>query len=123
LLTKSLEDYLETIKILTDAGRIVRVKEISKFLRVTEPSVVNALNILKEKGYIEQEKYGHVELTELGDKEARKILKKHKIVFGFLTNILNVSPKVAQNDACRMEHVISDETIEKILKFQGDYKK
>ncbi|HOK79518.1 MAG TPA: metal-dependent transcriptional regulator [bacterium] len=123
MLTKSLEDYLETIKILTDAGRIVRVKEISKFLRVTEPSVVNALNILKEKGYIEQEKYGHVELTELGDKEARKILKKHKIVFGFLTNILNVSPKVAQNDACRMEHVISDETIEKILKFQGDYKK
>ncbi|MGB9641603.1 MAG: metal-dependent transcriptional regulator [Candidatus Ratteibacteria bacterium] len=123
MLTRSLEDYLETIKILMDTGRIVRVKEISKFLRVKEPSVVNALNILKEKGYIEQEKYGHVELTELGDKEARKILKKHKIVFGFLTNILNVSPKVAQNDACRMEHVISDETIEKILKFLGDYKK
>lgn len=117
MLTKSLEDYLEAIKILTDTGRITRVKEISKFLNVKESSVVNALNILKEKGYIKQEKYGYIELTEFGNKEAKKILKKHKIVCKFLTNILKVSENIAQNDACKIEHIISDETIKKILQF------
>ncbi|MCM8804366.1 MAG: metal-dependent transcriptional regulator [Candidatus Omnitrophica bacterium] len=123
MLTKSLEDYLEAIKILTDIGKITRVKEISKFLNVKESSVVNALNILKEKGYIKQEKYGYIELTDLGNKEAKKILKKHKIVLRFLTDILRVSEKTAQNDACKIEHVISNETIKKIFEFLVNQKR
>jgi len=117
LLTKSLEDYLEAIKILTISKKVTRVKEISELLNVKKPSVVNALNILKEKGYIKQEKYGYIELTNLGDKEATKIFKKHRILVRFLTNILKVSEDVAENDACKIEHVISDETLKKILKF------
>ncbi len=117
MLTKSLEDYLEAIKILTISKKVTRVKEISELLNVKKPSVVNALNILKEKGYIKQEKYGYIELTNLGDKEATKIFKKHRILVRFLTNILKVSEDVAENDACKIEHVISDETLKKILKF------
>lgn len=117
MLSKSLEDYLEAIKILTVDKKITRVKEISELLEVKSSSVVNALNILKEKGYIKQEKYGYIELTEAGDREAKKIFKKHKIVTKFLVSILGVSEDVAKKDACRIEHVISEETLKKILLF------
>jgi DtxR family Mn-dependent transcriptional regulator len=122
LLTKSLEDYLETIKILTIGKKVVRVKDISELLNVKSASVVNALNILKERGYIKQEKYGYIELTEKGNKEAKRILKKHKIIFKFLTGILNVSEKSAEKDACKIEHVISKETFEKLIKFLENWK-
>ncbi len=122
MLTKSLEDYLEAIKILTLDKKITRVKEISDLLNVKSSSVVNALNILREKGYINQEKYGYIELTELGDKEATKILKKHKILTKFLIRILKVSEKVAEGDACKIEHIISDETFKRILEFLNNLK-
>ncbi|MCS7181200.1 MAG: metal-dependent transcriptional regulator, partial [bacterium] len=83
----------------------------------------NALNILKEKGYIKQEKYGYIELTDLGEKEAKKILDKHKIVFKFLIHILDVSEDVAKIDACKIEHIISDETLKKMLKLLSKKKK
>ena len=117
MLTKSLEDYLEAIKILSLDKKVVRVKDISELLNVKSASVVNALNILKGKGYIKQEKYGYIELTEKGNKEAKRILKKHKIIFKFLTGILNVSKESAEKDACKIEHIISKETFEKLVKF------
>ncbi|MCM8786224.1 MAG: metal-dependent transcriptional regulator [Candidatus Omnitrophica bacterium] len=123
MLTKSLEDYLEAIKILTSDKKVTRVKEISEFLEVKGPSVVNALNILKEKGYIKQKKYGYIELTEIGDEEATKILNKHKIVMKFLVDILNVSENTAQNDACKIEHFISEETLNKMVISLGKKKK
>ncbi|MCX7917776.1 MAG: metal-dependent transcriptional regulator [bacterium] len=122
MLTKSLEDYLEAIKVLTIEKKVTRVKEISELLEVRSSSVVNALNILKEKGYIKQEKYGYIELTDLGEKEAKKILDKHKIVFKFLIHILDVSEDVAKIDACKIEHIISDETLKKMLKLLGKKK-
>jgi len=122
LLTKSLEDYLEAIKILSIDKKAVRVKNISELLNVKSASVVNALNILKKKGYIKQEKYGYIELTEIGNKEAVRILKKHRIIFKFLTNILKVSKESAEKDACKIEHVISKETFEKLVKFLENWK-
>jgi DtxR family Mn-dependent transcriptional regulator len=110
-----LEDYLEAIKILTLNKKVTRVKEISEFLEVKSSSVVSALNILKDKGYIKQEKYGYIELTETGDKEAVKILSKHRIVMKFLVNILKVSENTAKNDACKIEHIISEETLKKMI--------
>jgi len=121
-LTKSLEDYLEAIKILSIDKKAVRVKNISELLNVKSASVVNALNILKKKGYIKQEKYGYIELTEIGNKEAVRILKKHRIIFKFLTNILKVSKESAEKDACKIEHVISKETFEKLVKFLENWK-
>lgn len=117
MLTKSLEDYLEAIKILTEKNRVARVKEIGKLLNVKSSSVVNALNILKKMGYIKQEKYGYVELTELGIKEAEKIQKKHDTVVKFLKDILKVSEENAKNDGCKIEHIISDETFKKLYQF------
>ncbi len=122
MLTKSLEDYLEAIKILSIDKKAVRVKNISELLNVKSASVVNALNILKKKGYIKQEKYGYIELTEIGNKEAVRILKKHRIIFKFLTNILKVSKESAEKDACKIEHVISKETFEKLVKFLENWK-
>ena len=122
MLTKSLEDYLEAIKILAIDKKVVRVKEIGELLNVKSASVVNALNILREKKYIKQEKYGYIELTESGNKEATRILKKHKIIFKFLTKILNVSEKSAEEDACKIEHILSKETFEKLVKFLENWK-
>ncbi|MFN4226778.1 MAG: metal-dependent transcriptional regulator [Candidatus Ratteibacteria bacterium] len=122
-MTNSLEDYLEAIKILTIDKKVTRVKEISEFLDVRSSSVVNALNILKAKGYIKQEKYGYIELTKIGDKEATKILNKHRIVMKFLMNVLNVSEDTAKNDACKIEHIISEETLNKMLISLGKKKK
>ncbi|MCM8818884.1 MAG: metal-dependent transcriptional regulator [Candidatus Omnitrophica bacterium] len=122
MLTESLEDYLEAIKILTLDKKITRVKEISELLNVKSSSVVNALNILRKNGYIKQEKYGYIELTSLGNKEATKILRKHKVLTKFLVRILKVSEKVAENDACKIEHVISEEIFKKILKLLNDLK-
>jgi DtxR family Mn-dependent transcriptional regulator len=123
LLTKSLEDYLEAIKILSMNKKVVRVKNISELLNVRAASVVNALNILKEKGYIKQEKYGYIELTQIGNKKAIKILKKHKIIVKFLTSILKVSDKNAQKDACKIEHILSGETFQKLIKFLENWEK
>ncbi len=115
MLTQSLEDYLEAIKILQKEKGIARVKDIGKFLKVTNPSVVSALSILSRDGYVEHEKYGHVELTPKGRKEAGKVHKKHKAIVKFLTQTLKIPPEIARKDACRIEHVISRETYEKIL--------
>ena len=123
MLTKSLEDYLEAIKILSMNKKVVRVKNISELLNVRAASVVNALNILKEKGYIKQEKYGYIELTQIGNKKAIKILKKHKIIVKFLTSILKVSDKNAQKDACKIEHILSGETFQKLIKFLENWEK
>lgn len=121
-MTKSLEDYLEAIKILTLDKKITRVKEISELLNVKSSSVVSALNNLKKSGYIKQEKYGYIELTNLGNREATKILKKHKILTKFLVKILKVSEKIAEDDACKIEHIISDETLKKILNLLNSVK-
>ncbi len=115
MLTQSLEDYLEAIKILKKEKGIARVKDIGKFLKVKNPSVVSAINILSQNGYVKHEKYGHIELTSKGLKEAERIHKRHKDIVRFLSKTLKIPLAVAKKDACKMEHVISNETYEKIL--------
>jgi|LSQX01.3.fsa_nt_gb Mn-dependent DtxR family transcriptional regulator len=115
MLTQSLEDYLEAIKIIENEKGIVRVKDIGDFLNVKSPSVVSALNTLSSKGYIKQEKYSNVHLTSKGRKKAEKIYQKHLVIVKFLTQILKVPLSIAKKDACKIEHVISKETYEKIL--------
>ncbi|HNS32935.1 MAG TPA: metal-dependent transcriptional regulator [bacterium] len=115
MLTQSLEDYLEAIKILKKEKGIARVKDIGRFLKVKDPSVVSALGILSQNGYVEHEKYGYVELTPKGKKEASRIHKKHRTIVKFLNQKLKIPIEIAREDACRIEHVISNETYEKIL--------
>lgn len=115
-LTANMEDYIETISILAENSKVVRVKDIAAKLNIKMPSVSAALSKLKEKGLIEYEKYGYIELTPLGKNEAAKVYNRHKILHYFLKDILGVSNSTADDEACKLEHYLSPETCQKINK-------
>ena len=115
MLTQSLEDYLEAITILEKKHGNARIRDIGKLLKVKNPSVVSAINILADSGYVSHEKYSYVELTRKGEKAAEKIHRKHRVIIKFLKDVLKVPAVIAKNDACKIEHVISEETYAKIL--------
>ncbi|MDQ0363140.1 metal-dependent transcriptional regulator [Breznakia pachnodae] len=122
LLGESLEDYLETIMILSEKGK-VRSIDVAKLMGVSKPSVNKAVNNLKDRGLITQETYGDIHLTEEGTNMAQMIFHRHKSIRSFLIEILNVSADTAEKDACRIEHIISEETFEKILESLENNKK
>lgn len=110
-MTQSLEDYLETIFLIIQDKKLARVKDVSEKISVRKPSVINAVKELEQRGYVVHEKYGHIELTEEGMREAKKIYKIHTLIRDFLIRILGVSEETAEQDACKIEHVISSETL------------
>lgn len=110
-MTQSLEDYLETIYLIGLDKKVVRVKDISEKLAVKKPSVIKALRELSTREYIEHERYGYIELTQTGLKEAKIILEKHRMLKSFLINYLGVPETIAEKDACCMEHILSPETL------------
>jgi DtxR family Mn-dependent transcriptional regulator len=114
-MTESQEDYLKMISFLSDAGE-VRVTDIAIRLNVSKPSVVVALKLLEEKSLIHHAKYGRVLLTEKGKSLAAEIRERHELLKNFLRLTLNVSEANAEKDACRMEHILSEETFELIIK-------
>lgn len=117
LLGESLEDYLETIVILAQKGK-VRSIDVAKLMDVSKPSVNKAMNVLKEKGFITQEAYGDIRLTQTGKEMADMIFNRHTTIRSFLSDVLNVSKENAEKDACKIEHIISEETFEKIANFK-----
>lgn len=119
-LGESLEDYLETLLILEETGRI-RCVDVAHRMDVSKPSVNKAMNVLKEKGYVMQESYGDIFLTDAGRKVAKAVLHRHHVVHNFLRDILGVSDQNAEEDACHIEHVISEETFEKLINFTTNY--
>ena len=98
-LSASLEDYLETIYVIDKSKHDVHVKDVALKLGVTMPSVNGALKNLEAKGMITHEKYDHIELTESGLIQAGKIASRHKMTFLFLSKILQVDDKTAEEDA------------------------
>ncbi|MFW6120310.1 MAG: metal-dependent transcriptional regulator [Petrotogales bacterium] len=116
-LTESMEDYLEAIVILTNKRKPVKVTEISNMLDVKKPSVTSALTKLTEANLVKHEKYGDVSLTEEGKRIGHEVYKRHQTLRRFLTEILNVDQEYADVDACRMEHVISKTSLERLTKF------
>lgn len=116
-LGESLEDYLETIYILSNNDK-VRSIDVAKKMKVSKPSVNKAMNTLMDKGYINKEFYGDIRLTPIGLEMAQQILKRHETIRSFLHDILQVSLENAEIDACKIEHVISDETFDKILNYK-----
>ena len=91
----------------------VRSVDVAKELGVTKPSVSNAMKILKNGGYITIEDNGLIRLTEAGSEIAERIYEKHKVLTQWL-EYLGVSPETASEDACRIEHVISKESFDKL---------
>ena len=123
-LGESSEDYLESMLILKEKNGYVRSVDIAEYLKVTKPSVSNAMKRLKEKGLIEMNKSGFITLTQEGKDVADKVYTRHKTLTE-LFSMLGVDGKLAAEDACRVEHDISDETFSAIkeltqkIKFEG----
>lgn len=120
-LRESGEDYLETILILHQRSGFVRSIDIANELGYSKPSISRAVGILKENGYITVEQTGQIILTKLGKKRAEDVYSKHKLLTRFLSEVLKVSDENSETDACRIEHVISDETYKKLDKFVKKY--
>ena len=112
----SAEDYLETILILQKRNGMVRSIDIASELEYTKPSVSIAMKNLRENGYIEMDKLGHITLLDAGRAIAESVYERHTALSDFLTAI-GVSEQTAKEDACRMEHIISEETFEAIKKY------
>ncbi len=117
ILTNSLEDYLEVIYIIHKNGKCARITDIANILSYSKASVNQAINALKAENMVMQEKYGKISLTTQGFEVAREIYEKHKILSRFFIEVLGVSPEVGEIDACKAEHILSNETLENIKKF------
>ncbi len=107
------EDYLETILILKNQNNSVRSIDIARYLSFSKPSVSRAMSILKSSGYITIDGQGYIELTDSGAQVADEIYRRHTVIANWLAQI-GVDPDTADRDACRMEHVISRETFNKL---------
>lgn len=121
-LTPSTEDYLETIYRLRGIGKSgVRSSDVASQLQVAKPSVNRALRNLMEGGWITQEPYALIFLTETGQRLAEGIFNRHRTLQLFLRDVLGVEEPIAEADACRMEHVISEQTLAKLQQFLDVY--
>ena len=101
---------------LGQAGRVVRISDVAARLGVRLPSVVAMVKGLAAKGLVKHERYGLVELTETGRTEAQEVLARHRAIYRFLNGFLGVSAATAETDACRIEHVLSPDTVKRLLK-------
>ena len=108
-LYESAEMYLETIYQLLQERGSVRSVDVAESMGYSKPSVSRAVGLLKKGGYLLMEKDGSLTLTESGLATAQKVYERHTILTKLLTR-LGVSPETAAEDACKMEHVLSDET-------------
>ena len=112
---QSSEDYLESILTLGRAQAVVHRIDVAKKMNVSQAAVNKAVKLLCEKGYV-YEDGKHLYLTETGKAYAEKVYEKHCILRAFLEK-LGVSPAKAEEDACHMEHVVSEETFHKMKAF------
>lgn len=112
-LQESGEMYLETLYILSKKGGSVRAIDIGEYMGFSKPSVSRAVSLLKQGGYVATEPDGSLTLTESGRKTAEKIYERHTLLAEFFVR-LGVDKKTAAEDACKIEHDLSDETFEAI---------
>jgi len=116
-LTPTMEDYLEAIFDLGESKKFVRVKDIAKRVDVKMPTVTSMLKTLSGKGLVKYEKYEYVELTADGAMVGKEISRRHQLLFKFLTDILRIESKTADEEACKMEHTLSAGTLDSITDF------
>jgi DtxR family Mn-dependent transcriptional regulator len=112
-MSPSLEDYLKTIGRLAEKGD-VRVTDIALHLGVSKPSVLTALKTLSAKGLVNHERYRLVSLTREGKRQFDEIWIRYTAALAFLQRTLGVSTQIAEKDACKLEHILSDETLKKL---------
>ena len=116
-LTASLEDYLEIICNHTNSEKNIRAVDISKELNISRASVTEALKKLANKGFVNYDRYEAISLTETGKEVAQKVVSKHTVLQIFFENILGLSKEEASENACKIEHVITDNAFNKISEY------
>ena len=116
---ESVEDYLEAILILSKQKPQVRSIDVANELGYSKPSVSVAMKNLRQKGYVKVSEEGYLSLTGEGQKLASTVYERHSVISGWLIR-LGVSPEIAVEDACRMEHDISEESFAAIKKYLQD---
>lgn len=109
------EMYLETILILSEKLKLVRSLDVAQEMNFSKPSVSRAIGILKNEGYVQVDEQGGLNLTTEGKKIAQKIYERHVVLTQMLVN-LGVDEKTAAEDACKIEHHISDKTFKALKK-------
>lgn len=110
------EMYLETIYVLLQKSSAVRSIDVGEYMGFSKPSVSRAMGLLKGAGYVETDENGYLLLTKEGKELAEKIYERHTVLTQFLVK-LGVNESVASEDACKMEHHMSDETFEAMKRF------
>lgn len=110
------EMYIETIYVLEKRNGALRSIDICEEMGYSKPSVSRAIGILKKNGFIEVDRKGFITLTQSGKELAERIYERHTIISRFLTS-LGVDEATAAEDACKMEHIISDDSFEAIKRF------
>ncbi len=121
-LQESGEMYLESIFVLSRVNKNVRAIDICEYMGYSKPSVSRALGLLREGGYVISDKNGYLTLTDEGREVAEKIYDRHTKLSAFL-ELIGVSAETAASDACKIEHVISDESFEAIKRYAEGHKK
>ncbi|MGL4344636.1 MAG: metal-dependent transcriptional regulator [Cellulosilyticaceae bacterium] len=119
---ESAENYLETIFVLSKEISGVRSVDIATALGFSKPSVSNAMKSFRTQGYITVDSHGHIHLTNLGLDIALKVYERHELLTQYFM-LLGVSEATAKEDACRMEHILSDETFDKLKTHYFSHKK
>jgi DtxR family Mn-dependent transcriptional regulator len=114
-----MEEYLETILYLTKNGGKAKTKDIADVMNIKPPSVTEMLLKLQEEGYIDYEPYSGASLTEKGMLKGKNIARKHQLLEKFLVDTLGVDLDSAHDEACELEHAISDSTTDKLCQYLG----
>ena len=112
------EDYLKAILILQKQNHAVRSLDVAEMLSVTKPSVSRAMKLLREGGFLTMDADKRISLTEAGLEAAEQVFEKHRVLTECLVT-MGVDPGIAEKDACRMEHLISPETLEQMKRYVG----
>jgi len=118
-LSASLEDYLEAILCLSEERRVVRVRDVAQTVGVTPPSATGAVKSLKERGLVSHERYEDVVLTADGKALAQDVHQRHEELRSFFEDVLLLDPTMADEEACRLEHSISQLALGRLRRFLG----
>lgn len=117
MLTPRAVDYLETIYLLSRRHDTVGVSQVAAERDVTIPTARSAVGRLKTGGYVRQERYGKLVLTEKGRQRATEVYRTHSVLFRFLHDVLGVADERADHEACTLEHGLSPDTVAKLTMF------
>lgn len=123
MFTANREDYLRGLYILEEEKGEIKSIDLSKYLNVSKPSVSEMVRELDKDGLISHKKYSSIRFTSKGKRLAKKLTSKHRLIEIFLKNILKVNSRKIHEEAHRLEHAFSDESISKIRKLLGNPKK